>query len=249
MLTRTFQHISGVGPRRELAVWQAGVNTWQDFLAHGKSALPANVYNLGRPVIERSIKALGSPGGLAWLAAQMPSKEHWRFYPHLQRVVYLDIETGGDPDDWGGVTVVGLYDGEKVEQYVTGHNIWLLNDAMKPYDVVVTFSGSSFDLPVLRRVFANLILPPVHIDLRWALRWLGLTGGLKRIERRLGLERPDLVSGLGGQDAVLLWADYQAGDQKALEALLTYNACDIINLKPLLEYACSNLTERLLGRI
>lgn len=112
-------------------------------------------------------------------------------------MVYLDIETGGDPEDWGGVAVVGLYDGQEVRQFVAGNNMWLLNDVMKEHDVVVAFAGSTFDLPVLRQVFSNFILPPVHIDLRWPLKRLGYTGGLKRIERRLGIARPPEVDGLG----------------------------------------------------
>ena len=72
--------------------------------------------------------------------------------------------------------MVGLYDGREVTQFVADHNMWLINDAMKGYDVVVTFAGTSFDLPVLRQVFPRLYLPPVHIDLRWLLKRLGLTG-------------------------------------------------------------------------
>lgn len=249
MLKRTFIHISGVGPKRELGIWRAGIRDWRDFLERGQEVLPPGLYGLGRPVVERSLAALERPGGLAELAEMVPSAEHWRFYPEVSRVVFLDIETGGDLNEWGGVTVVGLYDGERVEQYVAERNIWLMNDAMKAHDVVCTFAGKSFDIPVLKSAFPNMYIPPVHIDLRWVLKRLGFTGGLKRIERRLDLARPDEVQGLDGYDAVRLWAEHQAGNPEALGTLLSYNACDVINLKPLLEMAVTRLKETLLSRV
>ncbi|KMY68451.1 hypothetical protein AAU61_01910 [Desulfocarbo indianensis] len=249
MLERTFLHIPGVGPKRERAIWRAGVTHWRDFLERGEELLPRQVFNLGRPVVEASLAALERPGGLAELAALLPASEHWRFYPAYERVVYLDIETGGDPGEWGGVTVVGLFDGQKVEQYVAGRNLHELDHAMRGRDIVCTFAGGSFDLPVLRGVFANLYLPPAHIDLRWALKRLGYTGGLKRIERQLEIARPESVRELSGQDAVTLWRDHLAGDGGALDILLEYNAYDVINLRPLLELAAGRLRERELGRL
>lgn len=249
MIKQTFLHISGVGPKRELAIWRAGVDSWETFLERGAAVLPPAVFNLGRPVIERSLAALERPDGLAELAALVPPAEHWRFWPTYDRVIYLDIETGGDPDDWGGVTVVGLYDGAVVRQFVTGQNIWELDQAMAGADMVVTFAGTGFDLPVLRGVFGNLRLPPVHVDLRWLLKRLGYGGGLKRIEKQLGIGRPAAVDGLGGLDAVHLWARHLAGDREALPLLLEYNASDIINLEPLLALGQRQLKRRLLERL
>lgn len=248
MLRRTFLHLPGVGPQRELGLWRAGIATWEDFLERGEGCLPGGLHRLGRPLVERSLAALGRPGGAAELARLIPSAAHWRFYPTYTRVAFLDIETGGDPGEWGGVTVVGVYDGAEVIQYVADHNMWLINDALKEYDVVCTFAGASFDLPVLRREFPNMYLPPIHIDLKHPLKQLGYTGGLKRIERRLGLTRPDEVQGLDGFAAVRLWAEHQAGQPGALDTLLTYNACDVINLEPLLEMAARELKARALAR-
>ncbi len=249
MLKRTFLHLPGVGLRRELGLWKAGIATWEDFLERGEGLLPPALHRLGRPLVERSLAALGRPGGLAELARMIPRAQHWRFFPSFSRVAYLDIETGGDPEEWGGVTVVGVYDGRGVEQLRADHNMWLINDILKEYDVVVTFAGASFDLPVLRRVFPNMFIPPIHIDLKPPLKQLGLSGGLKRIERQLGLERPERVRGLSGFDAVALWAEHQAGHAEALPTLLEYNACDVLNLEPLLQLAARELRTRLLGRL
>jgi uncharacterized protein YprB with RNaseH-like and TPR domain len=249
MLTRTFVHIPTVGPKRELGIWKAGVTSWDDFLARGRAVLPRSIYNLGRPVIERSLAALQAPDGLAELAGMIPTAEHWRFWPRYGRVAYLDIETGGDPEEFGGITVVGLYDGAEVVQYVAGRDLHEAAQALAGYEVVVSFAGSSFDLPVLKSVFPRFIVPPVHIDLRWVLRRLGYKGGLKRIEKSLGLARPEHVGDMDGYMALMLWQDHLAGDPQALPTLLDYNACDIVNLEPLLNLAVERLREQTLGRV
>ncbi len=249
MLTRTFIHIPTVGPKREVSLWKAGLASWDDFLTHGEALAPRAVFNLGRPIIERSLAALDDPAGLADLAEVIPNAEHWRFWPRFNRVAYLDIETGGDPNDFGGITVVGVYDGSEVTQYVAGHNLHEAAQALAGYEVVVSFAGSSFDVPVLKSVFPRFLVPPVHIDLRWVLRRLGHKGGLKRIEKRLGIGRPDNVGDMDGYMAVMLWQDHLAGDPEALQTLLDYNACDIVNLEPLLNLAVERLREQTLGRV
>jgi uncharacterized protein YprB with RNaseH-like and TPR domain len=89
-------------------------------------------------------------------------------------------------------------------------------------------------------------LPSVHIDLRFLLKNLGLTGGLKRIEKEVGLVREDEIDGLNGYEAVMLWKDYQWGDKAALEKLIRYNTADIVNLEPLMEMAFTQMRKRLL---
>jgi hypothetical protein len=63
------------------------------------------------------------------------------------------------------------------------------------------------------------------------------------------LTRPPQVQGLNGFDALNLWAQHQAGELSALPTLLTYNAYDVINLKPLLELACRDLARQTLERV
>lgn len=248
MIERTFLHIPGVGAKSELALWRAGLTDWRTFLERGRSLAPRQTWGLGRPVIERSLAALAAPEGLKDLAAMIPGAEHWRFYPRFSRAAYLDIETGGDPDDWGGVTVVGVWDGSEMRQYVAGRDLQEVNHALAGFDMVVTFAGSGFDVPVLRSVFPMMRLPPVHIDLRWLLKRVGLTGGLKRIERQVEIGRGEAVRDLSGFDAVRLWAEHRRGSAEALAVLLEYNSYDCINLAPLLKLGTERLAARLLGR-
>jgi uncharacterized protein YprB with RNaseH-like and TPR domain len=70
---------------------------------------------------------------------------------------------------------------------------------------------------------------------------LGLTGGLKRIEREIGLERerPDI----SGRDAVRLWHEHEAGVDGALETLVSYNREDAVNLETLADEVTGRLHE------
>jgi uncharacterized protein YprB with RNaseH-like and TPR domain len=119
MLTRTFLHIPTVGPKREKDIWQRGVGDWTGFLDQGEALLTPSIFRLGLPVIHRSLKALAE-GDLASLAEMIPANEHWRFLPRFNKIVYLDIESGGEITEWGGITMVACYDGENLTQYVAG---------------------------------------------------------------------------------------------------------------------------------
>jgi len=70
---------------------------------------------------------------------------------------------------------------------------------------------------------------------------LGLSGGLKPIERQLGIERdrPDI----SGRDAVRLWHQYERGDEAALDTLVSYNREDTVNLRTLADVVCDALHE------
>jgi len=82
--------------------------------------------------------------------------------------------------------------------------------------------------------YFGIELDQVHLDLRYNLRSLGYTGGLKGCERKAGIDRGDL-EGVDGYFAVLLWDDYQRNkNEKALKSLLAYNIQDVVNLETLM---------------
>ncbi|MCI4348018.1 MAG: ribonuclease H-like domain-containing protein, partial [Thermoplasmata archaeon] len=72
------------------------------------------------------------------------------------------------------------------------------------------------------------------------------TGGLKRIEKELGLGDRTGVEGIEGIDAVRLWEDARRGVPGSLEKLVNYNRADAVNLEPLLEFAVREMSARLL---
>ncbi|MCS6938887.1 MAG: ribonuclease H-like domain-containing protein [Roseiflexus sp.] len=141
---------------------------------------------------------------------------------------YLDIETTFD----GAISVIGIYRSDLGAIQLIGGGVRdvALYDALEGVNTLVTFNGSSFDLPVIRkRLFVDLRRDFDHCDLMHVCRKRGLRGGLKIVEERLGICR--ITHGLNGRDALYLWDRYEKqGDQSALRTLLTYNYEDVINL-------------------
>lgn len=246
MLTRTFLHLPGVGARTEAHFRRQGLHTWEDLLAADRvpGLSEARLALLQRAVRE----SLGNLGEPRYFASRLPSGEHWRLWRHFRpRAAYLDIETYGRA--WPGllVTVAGLYDGANFRQFLQGNNLADFPAALADIDLLITYNGTQFDLPVLRAYFPELRLPPVHLDLRFLLARLGFRGGLKGIEPKFGITRPPGVAGLDGYAAVLLWQRHQRGDRTALELLLAYNREDVINLEALMERTFHLYRGRLVG--
>jgi uncharacterized protein YprB with RNaseH-like and TPR domain len=141
---------------------------------------------------------------------------------------YLDIETCAG----GQVTVVGIYREDRgfaqlVGGAITDVAVW---DALDGVDVVCTFNGDRFDLPVLERYLrVDLRSRLKSLDLLRECRCRGIRGGLKRLEERFGIARR--TRGMTGWDAMRLWSRYeQDADGDALERLLDYNREDVMNL-------------------
>ncbi|NJN19557.1 MAG: ribonuclease H-like domain-containing protein [Oscillochloris sp.] len=141
---------------------------------------------------------------------------------------YLDIETSFAQS----ISVIGIYRPDCGGIQLVGGGVSDLNlyEALAEVTTIVTFNGSSFDLPhIKRRLMADLRAEFAHRDLLHDCRRLGLRGGLKVVEQRLGIARTS--AGLSGRDAPLLWDRYeQHGDKTALDTLLVYNYEDVYNL-------------------
>ena len=158
------------------------------------------------------------------------------------------LKTSGYDQSDNDITVIGLYDGAKTQTFVNGKNLDAFEMAVADYDLVITFNGACFDLPFIRGCFPGISLPEGHIDLRFVLEKLGYGGGLKRIEKDLGITRGDDIDGVDGFEAVRLWQRYQRGDKKALKTLISYNNADILNLEPLMEQAVDEMKSRVFDK-
>jgi uncharacterized protein YprB with RNaseH-like and TPR domain len=237
MLDQTFVHVQGIGPATERRLWASGFSTW-DACFQNPNDLPLGPAARRRLLgeLEASRAALAA-GDSRYFASALQPRDHWRGIRHFRRVGYLDIETDGGTT----ITVIGLYDGVRVRQYVRGDNLDVFPEEVEGYDALVTFFGSGFDLPMLRMGFPGLTFDALHVDLCYALRRLGYRGGLKAIEERVGIHRGAQTHGLDGWDAVRLWMEYRAGSEDSLATLLAYNSDDIVNLEPLLDLAYEGL--------
>ncbi len=244
MLRNSFVFLPKVRLATEQKIWSQGVRDWNDFLdakkvkgfsAARKEAAHGKIKEFKRELLDENLN---------YLSKNIPLGEQWRLYDTFRdEAVFLDIETNGY---YGGITVIGLYDGNDTKTFVRGYNLdkVLLERALEKYKMVVTFNGASFDLPVIERFFGLRIRKP-HVDLRHVCAKIGLHGGLKSIERQLGIHRAEEVAGVAGSDAVYLWEQFRATkDPDYLNLLLKYNEEDIVNLKPLADYAVRELWRR-----
>ncbi|MGQ9920716.1 MAG: ribonuclease H-like domain-containing protein [Desulfobacca sp.] len=235
MLKRTFIHLARVGPATERHLWRQGIETWEDLLAarHVPGVHPGRLAAYQRQ-LEDSLAHLDQA---IYFSRRLPAAERWRlFQQYRSRTAYLDIETTGASWPHLTVTVIGLFDGRNFQQFVLGQNLQDFLGHIDAFQMLVTFNGSQFDLPVLQAVFGR-VFSQAHIDLRFVLARLGFKGGLKKIEPHFGLQRPTELEGLDGYDAVLLWQRARRGDVAALDTLLAYNREDVINLETLMEQA------------
>jgi uncharacterized protein YprB with RNaseH-like and TPR domain len=154
---------------------------------------------------------------------------------------YLDIETSFT----GKITVVGVYCPDQEIVQLVGDEITheSLMDALSSAGTIVTYNGNRFDFPVIKgRVGLDLRANFLSCDLMYDCWRQGFYGGLKGVERQLGISRQ--TKGITGGDAPVLWERYvRKGDQEALELLLNYNQDDVMNLV-VLEHLLSGYAER-----
>ena len=156
----------------------------------------------------------------------------------MEACAYLDIETTGLSPADGELTIVGVYlhDGSKgkVVQLV-GDQISAvkLDEITADVQTLYTYNGERFDLPFIKaKLGLDLTERRVHRDLMHDCWRNNLYGGLKAVEKQLGIRRQ--TAGIDGKMAVQLWWDYQnSGDAALLETLLKYNRDDVLSLKML----------------
>ena len=153
---------------------------------------------------------------------------------------YIDIETTGLSRRFADLTVIGialekngpcdvvqLFDAELSDEKLLA----VLNGV----DELYSYNGSRFDLPFIRaKLGVDLSKCFKHTDLMYDCWRNKLKGGLKVVERKLGINRN--LKDVNGYEAVKLWYEYVNNhNRQALAMLLEYNREDIVNLQVLRE--------------
>lgn len=242
MIDQTFLHLPGVGPKAEAKIQMVGMTRWQDVLQapHQLPFRPKqpqaffDMLNACQTAFEND--------DLEFLVNTLVKKEQWRILAtYRDRCSFFDIETNG-LDQYADITVIGCYHRGKLHRFVRGENLEAFLDLLEDMELLVSFNGSSFDVPQICKTWRIPDLGVPHIDLRWQCYHQHLRGGLKEIEPALGIDRPRDLSGVDGEAAIWLWDDWdRCGDRTARELLLRYCGADVL--------ALAMLTDALLERL
>lgn len=237
MIRSSFSFIPGIGDKTEKMLWAAGVFTWDD-LSKRKNRLQIGKDKRVRieEYLEKANRALCQRDA-TFFAEHLSSKDYWRIYKEFaNKTLFLDVETTGLSLYYDRITLIGTFNGEGIRYFIRDNNLGEFSDYLTNHQVVVTFNGKLFDIPFIKKQFPDIKIPPVHVDLRYLLRSIGVSGSLKKIESHLGILRPSELQGINGREAVVLWSRFLKGDDQALEKLLVYNSYDTVNLQSLLDY-------------
>jgi uncharacterized protein YprB with RNaseH-like and TPR domain len=189
-------------------------------------------------------------GDARYFGDRFPASETWRFYENFRDdAAFFDIETTGLESAHHDVTTVSVTRGGETTTLVRGEDLTTpaLRELFADAPLVVSFNGKQFDVPFLEDCFDVSIDAP-HLDLMYPCRRVDLTGGLKAIEKAVGIDRdrPDL----SGRDAVRLWHRYaRDGDDDALDTLVSYNRDDTENLRNLADVVANRLHEESIGAV
>ena len=106
---------------------------------------------------------------------------------------------------------------------------------MEGVESLYTYNGTQFDLPFLKaKLGIDIAGFCQHFDLMYACWRHNFYGGLKKVEKQLGIGRD--LKDLDGKMAAQIWREYHlSGEPELLSTLLAYNREDVLNLRDLRE--------------
>ncbi|MDR1110302.1 MAG: ribonuclease H-like domain-containing protein, partial [Deltaproteobacteria bacterium] len=247
MIRSSFLHVPGMkSPKKERKLWGQGILSWEDLMEY-RLGLPGrgarNLQSQQPGWYADSLSAL-ERGDMGYFLERMPAEEHYRLaltWPW--EALFLDIETTGLIAERNHITLIGWSLAGRFNVYVPGHDSGdlLLRD-LSSAKVLVTFNGKIFDLRFLEREFRGLRLPRIHVDLRYFTQRLGMKGGQKTIEKRLGLVRPG--SSGDGHEAIRRYGEYRSGNELAMEELILYNRADVEGMKLIFDACVAKQIEK-----
>ncbi len=249
MLTASFIFAKGVTDELERALWSKGVTSWDVLRQFPEEAVAILGQSRTQKLVEQVVEAQAAlaRGDLAWFRTAWPERERWRLWQGFtapEKIAFVDIETTGLTPGYDQITVIGLAAvaaaSSSATAYVAGtpqtgdQPLDRFREAIKSFQLIVTYNGTSFDLPFIERSFrdANFRFEQPHLDIMMPARSIGLLGGLKDMEKQVGIVRPADIKDMRGAEAIQLWGQWKnAGDTAAYRKLTTYCKADCVNLR------------------
>lgn len=235
MLTASFTCFAGISEAAEQRLWREGILNWNDFIRAPIRCLSARKAADVRRQIGEAI-VMRDAGLLDYFAPRFPAAHRARLLTSAAgRVAGVDIETTG-LDRRARITTIAVALQDRVSVFVADDELAAAMAMIADCQLVVTYNGARFDIPMLERHF-KMRFPRPHIDLCPVLAALGLRGGLKACERAVGLRRTS-THPVDGSEAVTLWEAWNTTrNVEALTRLILYNAQDACSLRHLSAYA------------
>jgi hypothetical protein len=237
MVRGALLHLPGIGSIREARLRALGARGWADLGPQPPPGLrlsPASWAVLLEEVAR--CDAAFASGDIGFFARTLCGPDLWRVLAaYSQRAAYVDIETDG-LGFAARITVIACLWKGRLYTYVQGENLDEFLDLLQHLELMVTFNGASFDVPMILRGFHIPELPCAHVDLRRVCYHAGRRGGLKAVEAQLGLQRPPDLVGVDGAQAVEMWLRWQRQQSRFdRDLLVRYCAADAVALRGVAE--------------
>ncbi|MAF99338.1 MAG: hypothetical protein CMH61_01890 [Nanoarchaeota archaeon] len=237
MIRNSFVFLEKIRSRKEKSILKQ-VSGWNEFLRSDVKGISSQRKQYYNRKIKEAQRALINEDA-SYFIDKLPGKEMWRLYDYFKEdCCFLDIEV----DSYGNVILVGISNYYDTNFFVKGVNLSKesIGRQLEKYKITVTFNGSSFDLPKLKKL--GVTTHVTHIDLKPLCVNLGLKGGLKEIEKKLDLRRPSHLYG----NPVDLWKSFHAsGEKEWLQLLMDYNAEDCENLKLVMQHVYKEMCAKI----
>ena len=232
-LENSFIFAPGVGEKTEQKLWKNGVTHWENVSS------AEVIGSAKRQKIESFLKKARKNlevGNSYFFGDKLPNKSLWRAYKNFEEdACFFDIETTGLDQRRNKVTTAAFHMKGETRTLVRGDDLTEenLQQIISDASMLVSFNGKKFDQPFLEHNY-DLDMDTPHLDLMYPAKRIGLSGGLKKIEQKLQVERE--LEDVDGREAIRLWKKYEnTGNTEALEKLIKYNGYDARNLKDVAE--------------
>lgn len=242
MITSNFKIIKGIKEKTEKKIKEQGINNWDEFLKRteikGISKKQLTKYKHEIRIIKKAVENKDHEK----LAELIPKKHHWQLYKKfMEEAIYLDLEK-----DRKGITIISISDGENTKTLLRGKNLCkeTIKEAFKRGKILISYNGSSYDLPTIKKEYGIEWKGP-HIDLKPLAEKLGMKGGLKSIEKKLGITRKyETITTIRKGEPALLYRMWKGSkDDYYGELLLEYNQADTENLEIITKKIIKKLEE------